>query len=191
MKWSGYYAGRRLALPPIVAQARSQKFVAAHKEPRSHKGRIASVHYSDGNLYLLFFSESGKEFVLNAAFVKELKVLDEPVTIGVHEGEEPVGSENFRAGFGVWAGKDLEDIEIHILPPAAKFYASQRWHEEQEDSWQGETLVRKMRAIVSPELTRRILGLGHFIAEVKPESLKASVLENARGIVGKLGPQGS
>lgn len=122
MKCSRYYAGRRLALPPIVAQARSQKFVAAHKEPRSHKGRIASVHYSDGNLYLLFFSESGKEFVLNAAFVKELKVLDEPVTIGVHEGEEPVGSENFRAGFGVWAGKDLEDIEIHILPPAAKFF---------------------------------------------------------------------
>lgn len=157
-----------------------------HTEPRIHRGRVASVHYSDGNLYLLFYSESGKEFVLNAAFIKNVRVLEEPVQIRRHDGDEPIGSENFRRGFGVWAGRELDDIEIHILPPASKFYASQRWHEEQEDFWEGEILVRRMRAIVSPELTRRVLGLGHFIGEVKPESLKASVLENARGMLKNL-----
>jgi len=93
---------------------------------------------------------------------------------------EVVGSEHWLEGFGIWAGEEPVEIEIRIAAPASRYYAAQRWHSDQEDEWAGESLVRRFPAIVSGELVKRVLGLGKFVEEVKPEDLRQRVLEEAK-----------
>jgi predicted DNA-binding transcriptional regulator YafY len=143
-----------------------------HDTEKCYRGRLFRVHYSDGNLYLLLNDEEGKARVLNASFVRQMKVLNETVSIPPKTDH---GSKNWLEGFGVWAGEEVEEIEIHVLPPAAEYYAAQKWHEEQVDSWHDETLIRKFRGIISPEVVRRILSLGSYVGEVRPQKLKEMV----------------
>jgi predicted DNA-binding transcriptional regulator YafY len=156
-----------------------------HTEDKIYRGRIAQVHFSDGNLYLLFNEESGREFVLNAAFIKEYLVLKEPIAMSKRqEGGTKLGSDNWLEGFGIWAGEELQEIEVAILAPASRYYASQSWHEDQQDEWQdGEILVRRFQSIVSPELVRRILSLGRYVSSIKPEELREQVLNDAQALV--------
>jgi len=48
-------------------------------EDKVFEGRILRVHFSDGHLYLLFAEKSGREMILNAAFVKGYQLL--PYTV--------------------------------------------------------------------------------------------------------------
>ena len=150
-----------------------------HTEDRTYEGRIGRVHLSDGSLYLLMQDASGRERILNASFIKSFEVLTWSVPIATAPTREPIGSERWLDGFGVWAGSEPEEIEIRILPPAAIYYAAQRWHADQEDAWEGEILIRRLRGIVSPELVRRVLSLGRFVHSVKPESLRDQVFEDS------------
>jgi len=145
-----------------------------HEKSKVYQGRIFRVHFSDGNLYLLFNDSEGKERVFNASFVQEMKILNYTVLI---PGKTDGRSKNWLEGFGVWAGEEVEEIEVRIRPPAAGYYAVQRWHESQEDRWDEDTLVRRFPGIVSPEVVRRILSLGSFVEEVKPQRLKELVVQ--------------
>ncbi len=150
-----------------------------HKEERIYEGQILKVHFSDGSLYLLFHDGEGHKRILNCSFIRSLSILDATVKPPpLKPGEERIISENWLQGFGIWAGEPLEDIEIKILPPAAEYYASQRWHADQEDEWEGEILVRKLRAITSPEIVRRILSVGKYITSIKPEKLRDETLSH-------------
>lgn len=147
-------------------------------EDKIHRGRIARAHLSDGSLYLLFIRESGREMILNAAFIHDYKVLSESLPIPPTKPENS-GAENWLKGFGIWAGTDLTEIELQILPPASMYYAAQRWHADQTDTWDGEVLIRKIPGIVSPEIVRRVLSLGRFVKSVKPDSLRDLVFADA------------
>lgn len=155
-----------------------------HPEPRTYEGRITRVHYSDGSLYLLFHERSGREVVLNTAFIKDFTVLEHniPLACTPHDGG-PKGSENWLEGFGIWAGDDLEQIEVKIAPPASEYYAAQRWHPDQSDTWEGDILVRRFPGIVSPELCRRVLSLGRFVTGLRPQALADMVIEDAWGLL--------
>jgi len=156
-----------------------------HKEPKEYQGRIEQLHYSDGNLYLRFFEVGGREMILNAAFIIELKELSEPLRFTERDASES-GARNWRDGFGVWAGGELKEIRIEILPPAARYYAQQRWDETQEDSWDGDVLVRRMSAIPSPELARRLAGIGAFIKTLEPAEVREEVLAIAETTIKNL-----
>ncbi|RMG42856.1 MAG: WYL domain-containing protein [Candidatus Dadabacteria bacterium] len=149
-----------------------------HTSPRSYRGRILRVHFSDGNLYLLFQEVSGRELVLNAAFIREFSVLNEDLDF-----EMPVCNllpeDTWLEGFGIWAGEEIEEVEVRILPPASEYYASQRWHSDQQDKWDGEVLVRRFPSIIAPELVRRVLSLGAYVEEVYPKKLREMVRESA------------
>jgi len=155
-------------------------------ELKQHEGRILRVHFSDGNLYLLFAEKSGREFVLNTSFIRDFEVLNHHVTIAARSNAERRGSENWLDGFGIWSGDSLEEIEIQIRAPAAHYYAAQRWHIDQVDSWDGEILVRRFPGIVSPEVVRRALSLGSHLVNAKPAKLAQCILEDAAAIVGML-----
>jgi len=153
-----------------------------HKEEKTYLGRIARVHFSDGVLYVLFACSDGRRIVLNASFMKDFQVLDyDPL-----KGEKAEPAPYFGEGFGIWTNEKLEEVEISILPPASVYYASQIWHEDQQDTWDGEMLRRSLKSALSPELVRRILSLGAFVAEVKPAALKAMVLSEAKKLTAAL-----
>ena len=49
-----------------------------HTEAKQYEGRIGKVHFSDGNLYILFFQTNGDERILNTSFIEKLEILDRP-----------------------------------------------------------------------------------------------------------------
>jgi predicted DNA-binding transcriptional regulator YafY len=154
-----------------------------HQEPKTYEGRIVKVHFSDGSLYLLFADTTGREIVLNTSFIKSFEVLTQPLEFTTLATGQTRGSENWREGFGIWAGEDLEEIEVEILSPASEYFAEQRWHAQQEDTWDGDCLIRKFPGIVSPEVVRRVLSLGRFVRAVRPQALADKVLSEARELV--------
>ncbi len=157
-----------------------------HTEERSYEGRILRAHYSDGALYLLFLDGGGKQRVLNAAFVRGIEVLSRP-PVQPSQAEPPATALNWLEGFGVWAGEDIREVTVRIAPPASRYYAAQRWNDQQEDTWDGEILVRKFPAMLSPELVRRLLSLGRHLIAVQPPELVERVWVEARALFQSLG----
>ena len=152
-----------------------------HTEEREYLGRVLRVHFSDGSLYILFEDDEGKQRILNAAFVRKFEIVDislPPRTVRVDDS----GAANWLQGFGIWAGERLEDVEIRIAPPAARYYAAQRWNDRQEDTFDGDILVRRFPAMLSPELVRRLLSLGRHLVGISPEGLREKVREEVEGV---------
>ena len=139
-------------------------------EPRDHVGRVLHVHFSDGNLYCFLHEERGRGMVLNASFIKSLTIIDANKALAPLEQDS---FESWRAGFGVWASQEVEDITIEISAPASEYYAAQKWHPFQVDGRKSDgTLVRKLPSAVSPELVRRLLSIGGYLKNVEPENLR-------------------
>jgi hypothetical protein len=116
--------------------------------------------------------------VLNAAFIRDFKILAQTLSIPKTSPADSGGA-NWLKGFGIWAGAEVTDIEIQILPPASFYYAAQRWHADQSDSWDDQILIRKIPGIVSPEIVRRVLSLGRFVKSAKPDELRDLVFADA------------
>lgn len=150
-----------------------------HTAEKTYEGRLLRVHFSDGNLYLLLAEKSGRECIFNAAFVLEFAILNESLQFEKSPRGSAVGSENWLDGFGVWAGESLQQIRIEITAPASRYYAAQRWHSDQEDTWDGDVLIRTFPGIPSPEVVRRILSLGKFVRAIEPPDLAEQVFQDA------------
>lgn len=157
-------------------------------EPRDHIGRILHVHYSDGSLYCFLHEERGRGMVLNASFIKSINILDNPPQLAPLEN----GSlESWRAGFGVWAHKDIEEVVIEILPPASEYYAAQKWHPFQVDErLEDGTLRRALPSALSPELIRRLLSIGGYLKNVSPEPLSNLLKEEIQKLTNNLNGTG-
>ena len=147
-----------------------------HQLNKTYQCRIKKIHYSDGNLYLLVTEPSGSYRTLNAAFIKSFQILESKIDFQATCEQDFRGDENWLEGFGVFSGEELTEITLRILPPAAEYYAAQTWHDSQQDSWEGAVLVRKLKAIISPELERRVMSIGRYLCQVQPESLHEKVL---------------
>ncbi len=157
-----------------------------HQEDRTYRGRILKVHHSDGNLYLMFLEESGREIILNSSFIKDFRILNQTLTYAKGIGADTRKASFWLEGFGIWSGEEPEEITIKILPPASQYYAAQRWRADQEDSWDHEILIRKINCIISPEIVRRILSLGIYIDNVDPPRLKKLLMEDVENMHKKL-----
>lgn len=149
---------------------------------KEFRGRIERVHLSDFTLYLLFHRDCNIKTTLNAAFIISCEKLDQHVEIDTSK--DLIGGENWLTTFGVFSGTEVEEIELRILPPASRYYATKRWHESQVDSWDGDVLVRRVHAVISPEITRKVLSLGKYVESISPESLRESVREHAEALLG-------
>ena len=149
-----------------------------HDEDKEYGGMFERVHFSDGMLYAMFKDQRDRQLVLNVSFIKEItEVADLHCRAGDEEKESP-SKPYWLEGFGVWSGSKPESIEIMIAPPASRYYAAQTWHVDQEDTWNGDTLIRKFPGITSPEVTRRVLSLGRFVISVKPEIILQQMKED-------------
>lgn len=142
-----------------------------HDEDKEYQGRFERFHFSDGILYSLFEDYKGRHMVLNVSFMKEVEEIESlpPKPEGLADSAPPQAY--WLEGFGVWSGVKPVTIEIAIAAPASRYYAAQTWHPDQEDSWEGDMLVRRFPGSPSPELNRRILSLGQYVKSVKPESI--------------------
>lgn len=142
-----------------------------HEEDREYCGLFERFHFSDGLLYAMFEDSRGRHIVLNVSFIKKIEHLD---VLPPRDPSEPVVAHpkpHWLEGFGVWSGAEPLTIEVAILAPASRYYAAQTWHPEQEDAWDGDTLVRRFPGLPSPELNRRILSLGRFVRSVTPANI--------------------
>lgn len=153
-----------------------------HAADKNYLGWIQRVHFSDDTLYLLFEKDDGSEIILNASFVKSFQVLDYDLPRPAKLSLAP-RSAYWLDGFGVWAGSAPETIVVEILPPASHYYASQVWHDDQDDRWDDEVLIRSLRAILSPEIVRRILSLGQYVRTVRPDALRQAVADAAEQLL--------
>lgn len=156
-----------------------------HTEVQVYFGKVLKLGLVDGRLYVIFVDESAKERVLNASFVKKFKVIDRDLVIPEIPSDKSI-IDSWLYGFGVWAGEELHNIEIRIAAPASEYYEKQHWDETQEDSWEGDVLVRRMKSMLSPELVRRLLSLGSYLVAVSPQELKDMLLEELKDTLGKL-----
>lgn len=154
-----------------------------HAEDRTYTGRIQRVHLSDGSLYLKFHEVSGREMILNCAFIKSFVVLDSPIDLKPVRDPALKGADNWLEGFGIWAGSAPRDIVLAIAAPASTYYSAQRWHDDQVDRWEGDVLIRTFPGIVSPELVRRVLSLGGFVRSIEPAELRTAVETEARALL--------
>lgn len=155
-----------------------------HDEVRQYTGYIERVHLSDGTVYVLLRSSDGRQLVLNAAFLKGIKLLTEPPKMKASTDSDQDLS--WLDGFGVWASEEIIDVEVHIAAPGAEFYAAQKWHAEQIDIWQDNTLIRKFPSMLSPELVRRILSLGRYVVRVEPAELRQMVRSEVENLAANL-----
>ncbi len=147
-----------------------------HDAPKVYEGRIQRVHFSDGHLYLNFETIEGKIKTFNCSSIKNFEILKYDLTF---QAVADTGGENFLSGFGMWSGENTVEVEVEITAPASAYYASQRWHPTQIDKWDGDLLIRRFQAILSPELVRRILSLGKFVRDVRPGELREMVIHQA------------
>jgi predicted DNA-binding transcriptional regulator YafY len=161
-----------------------------HSENRTYAGRILRVHLSDGSLYLKFHEARGREMILNCAFIKSFTTLDHSLELQPVKDPAFKGAENWLEGFGVWAGSTPIEIRVTIAPPASTYYGAQRWHEDQIDTWQSDTLVRAFPGIVSPELVRRVMSLGRYVRSIDPPELRDAVENEARAMLSAIGDLG-
>ena len=178
-----------LRLPDLLEIASSQAGVEIvyrspwlEKEDKTYRGRIHKVHFSDGNLYLLFCGDDERQLILNACFIRKLSVLNyDPL-----EGKHVKVDESWPHGFGIWLGEPMHDVLIKIAAPGSLYFASQIWHGSQEDSWEGSILVRKMKSALSRQLVSRLVSLGSLLIEIQPEQLKQKVLDEAKKLAANL-----
>lgn len=157
-----------------------------HTEAKTYRGRILKVHFSDGTLYLFLHEEGGRGIVLNSSFVRELTILDYTVPLKPLAEPGSVESARWLEGFGVWSGEELVNVEVRILPPASEYYRTQRWHDDQEDTFEEGVLIRRFPSMLSPELVRRILSLGQYVASVEPEALADKVRAQVAALTERL-----
>jgi len=129
-------------------------------------------------LYAMFDEYQGRQVVFNVSFIKEIRELAELPKSENGEVKNEATKLYWLEGFGIWSGSKPERIEIKIGPPASRYFAAQSWHPEQEDSWNGEELIRRFPGIPSPELNRRILSLGRYVLSVKPEHVVQQLKED-------------
>jgi predicted DNA-binding transcriptional regulator YafY len=149
-----------------------------HEEDREYGGMFERLHFSDGILYAMFRDQRERQLVLNVSFIKDIEEVAELPTLPPDEEVEAPSKPYWLEGFGIWSGKKPETIELTIASPASRYYAAQTWHVDQEDSWDGDKLIRRFPGIASPELTRRVLSLGRFVISVKPESILEQMKED-------------
>ncbi|MFN4894906.1 MAG: helix-turn-helix transcriptional regulator [Pseudomonadota bacterium] len=142
-----------------------------HEEDKEYQGIFLRLHLSDGILYAMFEDQRGRQIVMNASFMRNIRAIEQVDTIHDSSSEAASPRPYWLEGFGVWSGAKPETIEIRIGAPASRYYVAQTWHPDQDDVWEGDVLVRRFPGIPSPELNRRILSLGRFVLSVKPESI--------------------
>ena len=142
-----------------------------HDEDREYVGTFERLHYSDGILYALFDDCKRRRIVLNVSFLREVRDIEQLPEQAESVVAEQRTREYWLEGYGIWSGAKPETIEIAIAAPASRYYAAQTWHAEQEDSWQGDTLIRRFPGIPSPELARRVLSLGRHVLSIAPSSV--------------------
>lgn len=142
-----------------------------HEEDKEYMGRFGRFHFSDGILYALFEEYTGRHLVINVSFIKEVEQIDSLPAPPADAKTNQAPKTYWLEGFGVWSGVKPIPIEISISAPASRYYAAQTWHPDQEDRWEGDVLVRSFPGIPSPELNRRILSLGQYVKQVRPEAI--------------------
>ncbi len=135
-------------------------------------GRFERVRILKRRIDTVFRCVSGVVMILHPAFIVNVRSVRGHASEFVGEQvsvEAPVCRDELSFfGQEEWAGTAPEMIEVKIAAPAAWYYSSQVWQADQEDAWDGDTLVRRFSSVVSVELVERLLSLGRAVLSIEP-----------------------
>jgi predicted DNA-binding transcriptional regulator YafY len=132
------------------------------------------VHYRD-NWYLdayCHLREAIRSFAVDAIQWAELK--------DARAKEVPAAELDayLSAGYGIFAGSDLQWATLTFSPTTARWIASQRWHPEQRSRVEGDgRYVLEVPYAHDRELLMEILRFGADVEVVAPASLRERVVE--------------
>jgi hypothetical protein len=134
-------------------------------------GFLEKVYFSEGALKVMFRSALGQQILLHASCITSLEELQE-IPEHVEGGDvQGLGKSHQSPNSELGTEEETGMVEISIVAPAAQFFAMQRWHAEQEDTWHGSTLTRRFPGAISADVARRVLGVGRFLESVRPPEL--------------------
>lgn len=90
-------------------------------------------------------------------------------------------SEHFSSSFGLFAGKAKRTAILRFLPTIAREIAAQRWHPNQEGSWEGEDYILSIPYSDDRELVGDILRHVPNVVVEGPAALRKNVINRLRG----------
>ncbi len=134
-------------------------------------GFLEKVYLLEGELKVVLRGAGGRRIALHTSCISSIEELRELPEEFSGEDVQSDCEANQDADRELWREQVAEMVEISIAAPAAQFFAMQRWHAEQEDTWDGSTLTRRFPSTVPADVARRVLAVGRFVASVKPREL--------------------
>ncbi len=105
------------------------------------------------------------------ARMENVELLQKPAT----EIETLQLAQHFTSGYGIFAGTARQRAQLRFLPPVALEISRQRWHPEQQGSWQGEYYHLSFPYSDERELLRDILRHLPYVEVLKPASLRKAL----------------
>ncbi|MEX1032785.1 MAG: YafY family protein [Cellvibrionaceae bacterium] len=90
-------------------------------------------------------------------------------------------SEHFSSSFGLFAGKAKHMAKLRFLPAIAREIAAQRWHPDQEGTWEGEDYRLSIPYSDDRELVGDILRHMPNVVVEGPADLRKNVVNQLRG----------
>jgi predicted DNA-binding transcriptional regulator YafY len=143
----------------------------------SYIGFLEKIYLSEGALKLMLRGATGRQIELHTSYITSIEELREIPEHPQGDAEDVMKSCQ-KPEAELRNERVVEMVEISIAAPAAHFFAMQRWHAQQEDTWDGNTLTRRFPGVISADVARRVLEVGRFIASVKPQELLDEILQD-------------
>ncbi|HYY60434.1 MAG TPA: YafY family protein [Burkholderiales bacterium] len=146
------------------------------------------VHYRD-NWYLdawCHLRNDLRSFAVDA--IREARLLDERAKeIADAELDAHLG-----AGYGIFAGKEVQWATLRFTPQAARWVAAQSWHPQQRSKTENDgSYVLELPFSQAPELVMEILKYGADVEVLEPPSLRERVAAALREGAKRYGNSGS
>lgn len=132
------------------------------------------LYFADAGVYLIA-KDLSKDEPRTYALARMKDVQDVPEKPYDKVGIEP--KDLFKDSFGLLNVGQVDEVEVLLEGPVAKYISERRWHESQKVVNREDGLHMFLNVKINREVARWILGLGDGATVLKPESLKKMVSE--------------
>lgn len=89
-------------------------------------------------------------------------------------------------GWGIMRGVEgpVEEVVLHVWPPASRWVAEDTWHETQRLAWRDDdSLIFRVKIKITPEFQRWVFRYGRHVDVLQPDSLREWIASEAEAIL--------
>lgn len=152
------------------------------------QGVFDKLFFRDGVLWASLLCTGEVSRTLNVSFIRSVSEVSQIANVSTLPTQAKRGEQRDLPCDGVWFGANAVTVEVRIRAPGSRFYSAQRWHEAQEDYWEGDVLVRRFPGGVGFETARRLLSLGRDVESIDPPSILEIMRADVENLVALFAP---